>query len=89
MTIRNYTFKDAPGTFSLFLDTVNSINAKDYQECQIKVWANPNRDLNKWNLSLLQNNSFVAQIKQEIVGFIDISTSGYLDRLYVHKDYQG
>lgn len=89
MTIRAYTFKDAQATLSLFLDTVKSINARDYSDCQIKVWVNPNKDLNQWNLSLLQNHSFVAQIKGEIVGFIDISPSGYLDRLFVHKDHQG
>ncbi|MHC5309839.1 GNAT family N-acetyltransferase [Myroides sp. LJL116] len=89
MKVRAYTFKDAQATLSLFLDTVQSINARDYSDCQIKVWANPNKDLSQWNLSLLKNHSFVAQINSEIVGFIDISVSGYLDRLFVHKDYQG
>ncbi|MHC5353209.1 GNAT family N-acetyltransferase [Myroides sp. LJL115] len=89
MIIRAYTFKDAQATLSLFIDTVKSTNARDYSDCQIKVWANPNKDLSQWNLSLLQNHSFVAQIKSEIVGFIDISPSGYLDHLFVHKDHQG
>ena len=42
--------------------------------------------------SELQNVSskyIVAKENGEIVGFGDMDETGYLDRLYVHKDYQG
>ena len=37
---------------------------------------------------LEQNIAFVAEMDSTIVGFADISHEGYLDRMYVHKDYQ-
>jgi hypothetical protein len=31
----------------------------------------------------------VAVVNNKIAGFGDITMDGYLDRLYVHKDYRG
>jgi putative acetyltransferase len=39
--------------------------------------------------SLSRNSSWVAVRGAAIVGFADITIDGYLDRLYVHKDFQG
>lgn len=54
----------------------------------MNVWATGNKDLEKWNQSFLSNFSFGAIIDGIIVGFRDLDMTGYLDRLYVHKDYQ-
>lgn len=49
--------------------------------------------MEKWNQSFLGHHTFVAvettADQERILGFGDIDDSGYLDRLYVHKDYQG
>ena len=45
-------------------------------------------DIEKWNLSLSDHFSLVAIKNGIIAGFGDIDKTGYLDRLYVHKDYQ-
>ena len=42
-----------------------------------------------WNRSFLEHYTLVAVDGELIVGFGDIDTTGYLDRLYVHKNYQG
>lgn len=88
MIIRKYEPSDCKITAELFYNTVHSINKKDYTEEQLDIWANKYIDLEKWNNSLLKNYSVVAIINNEIVGFGDIDNSGYLDRLFVHKDYQ-
>ena len=72
----------------LFYDTVHTVNAKDYTEKQLAVWAKKEIDLAAWNKSLLAHHSYVAEIGKCIVGFGDIDDTGYLDRLFVHKDYQ-
>ena len=41
-----------------------------------------------WNRSFLEHFTVVAEEAGEIVGFGDMDSSGYLDRLYVHKDFQ-
>ena len=41
-----------------------------------------------WNASFLRHTTRIAEIDGEIVGFADMNESGYLDRLYVHRDHQ-
>lgn len=36
----------------------------------------------------MENTTIIAETNNLIVGFGDIEGNGYLDRLYVHKDYQ-
>lgn len=45
--------------------------------------------MEKWDLSLQEHYSIVAVENNAIVGFGDIDKTGYLDRLFVHADYQG
>lgn len=88
MIIRRYETSDCKYVAELFYNTVHFINSKDYTEEQLNVWATGNIDLEQWNQSLMLNFSFVAVEDELIVGFGDIDRTGYLDRLYVHKDYQ-
>ena len=86
--IRKYQFKDLKAITRLFYETVHTVNAKDYTKEQLNVWATDNVDLKKWDESLCSHRSYVAVIDNLIVGFGDIDETGYLDRLFVHKDYQ-
>lgn len=89
MWIREYKPADCEQMAELFYNTVHSINAKDYAEEQLNVWATGRIDLQEWNRSFLKHKTIVAIENDEIIGFGDIDNSGYLDKLYVHKDYQG
>lgn len=89
MIIRKYETSDCKELVELFYNTVHYINAKDYTEEQLNVWATKDMDLEKWDQSLLLHFSVVAVENEVIVGFGDIDKNGYLDRLFVHKDYQG
>lgn len=89
MKLRKYQTKDCVIMAELFYHTVHTINKKDYTQEQLEVWADGNMDLIKWNLSFLENNTLLIEEKGRIVGFGDMDATGYLDRLYVHKDYQG
>lgn len=88
MYIREYLETDCGAVVHLFSQTVHTVNAKDYMKEQLDVWAPEKIDIEKWNQSLLEHYSLVAMIDDKTVGFGDIDKSGYLDRLYVHKDYQ-
>ena len=88
MIIRHYEPADCKDLANLFYDTVHTVNAKDYTEEQLHVWATGKIDLEEWNESLSEHYAVVALENNGIVGFGDIDQSGYLDRLYVHKDYQ-
>lgn len=75
----------------LFYNTVHTVNAADYTKVQLDAWASENIDINKWDASFREHFTVVAVASgsDTIIGFGDIDDTGYLDRLYVHKDYQG
>ena len=89
MLSREYQTSDCKEITELFYSTVHTVNAKDYTKEQLDVWATEQVDLEKWNQSLQEHYSIVAVENGVIVGFGDIDKTGYLDRLYVHADYQG
>lgn len=88
MIIREYQTTDCKELRNLFYDTVHTVNARDYTKEQLNVWAPEEADLEEWNLSFLKHYSIVAVLNEIIIGFGDIDKTGYLDRLFVHKDYQ-
>lgn len=89
MFIREYQPSDCKTLTELFYNTVHTVNARDYTKEQLDAWATGQVDLEKWNQSLLEHYSVVAVEDRTIVGFGDIDKTGYLDRLFVHADYQG
>ena len=88
MILREYTKTDSSELAELFYDTVHTVNAKDYSREQLDAWATGEVNLEAWNKSLQAHNTVVAEMDGQIVGFGDMDETGYLDRLYVHKDYQ-
>ena len=89
MDIRKYKSTDCAEIAELFYNTVHEINAKDYTKQQLAIWATGDVDLSVWDKSFLEHNTLVAEENNIIVGFGDMDNNGYLDRLFVHKDYQG
>ena len=89
MGLRRYMSSDLAQIATLFYDTVHTVNATDYTEEQLDAWATGNIDYDEWDKSFQKHLTYVAVEKGQIIGFGDIDDAGYLDRLYVHKDYQG
>lgn len=89
MFIRKYKSEDCKQLAELFYETVHCINAKDYTSEQLYAWSSGSVDLEKWDKSFLEHYTLVAMEDGCIVGFGDIDKYGYLDRLFVHKDFQG
>ncbi|MEZ0453242.1 GNAT family N-acetyltransferase [Sphingobacterium thalpophilum] len=89
MEIRRYQPSDLQQISQLFYDTVHTVNARDYSPEQLDAWATGQLDLAAWNSSFLAHYTLVALIDDQVAGFGDMTDAGYLDRLFVHKDYQG
>ena len=89
MQLRKYTPSDCAQMAELFYQTVHSVNAKDYTQEQLDAWATGEVDSQVWDKSFRAHRPIVATESGKIVGFGDMDETGYLDRLYVHKDYQG
>lgn len=80
MILRTYTTDDFESVRELFSETILTVNAADYTKEQLVVWAGLEPRLNGLIL--------IAEIDGAIVGFGSILSSGVLDLLYVHKDFQ-
>lgn len=91
MILRKYKSDDCLKLLKLFYDTVRTVNKKDYNDEQLSVWAPDNyieEKYNTWQKSLSENFTIIAEKNGDIVGFGDIEKNGYLNRLFVHKNYQ-
>lgn len=86
--LRPYRSEDCSVLVTLFHDTVHQICRGDYTPAQLDAWAGGQVDLAAWDRSFLAHDTLVACKDGIIVGFADMDETGYLDRLYVHKDYQ-
>lgn len=94
MEIRDYRPTDCLEVYQLFYDTVHLVNTADYDKNQVESWARSNinkGELELWCQSLLDSHSLVMvnSSDEKILGFGNITSDGYLDRLYVHKDHNG
>lgn len=89
IVLRPIQSPDLEGIVALFKETVHHVNAKDYTPEQLLVWAphHIHHSHERWQ-SLLHNIAYLAEIDNVIVGFADMTNEGYLDRLFVHKNYQ-
>lgn len=88
LIIRKYRSSDCERIARLFYETVHSVNAKYYSPEQLDVWATGKVDTEKWDRSFYEHYTVVCAEGELILGFGDIDKTGYLDRLYVHKDFQ-
>ena len=89
MVLRPYAPSDCQALAELVHHTVHTVNAGDYTPEQLDAWSPGAVDLEGWNRSFLEHHTLVAEESGRIVGFGDMDGTGYLDRLYVHKDCQG
>jgi len=87
--LREYRPSDCGELTDLYYNTIQTVNARDYSKEQVDAWSASRSDLERWDRSLREHFSVVAVKDGEIVGFGDIDRTGYLDRLFVHKDHQG
>lgn len=89
MRIRPYRSEDCADLCRLFYDTVHTVNRRDYSPRELEAWAPAPPDSVAWDPTFLAHRTLVAEEKGEIVGFADMDDTGYLDRLYVHRNHQG
>lgn len=87
--IRPANTNDVEAITTLFRDTIETVNAKDYQPQQIKIWASGADDKQRWFQMIEEQFFYVAEINLQITGFASVTKDGYIDVLYVHKDFQG
>ncbi len=86
--LRHFQASDGVPLLELFRDTVHRVNCGDYTPSQLAAWAPEDYPSDAWCARFEGRISFVAEIDAEPVGFVDMTPSGHLDRLFVSTDYQ-
>lgn len=87
-TIRKAQLSDLNEMQQLFVDTINSICAKDYTSEQINVWTSSVENTSRWLDTFTNQFLLVAEKNGKIVGYGSLENNCYIDFLYVHKDFQ-
>lgn len=89
LNIRAYEKKDCQELYRLYQDTVRNVNSRDYLPEQIEAWLSASFEEEAWNRRFLESRTLVAEKQGKILGFANMGEKGFLDCLYVHKDFQG
>lgn len=88
MEIRKYQTKDLEEIVQLFYETIQTVNRKDYSREQVEVWSNRCENLRENKKFFEELYTIVAVEGERIIGYGNIDATGYLDHLFVHKDFQ-
>lgn len=83
MEIRKYQPSDCKTLTELFYHTVHTVNAKDYTEEQLNVWATKQMDLEKWNATAICD-----QLEQAVGGSITTHASITARPFFEKRGYQ-
>ncbi|MCX6180384.1 MAG: GNAT family N-acetyltransferase [Bacteroidetes bacterium] len=89
MILRQAEHNDIPAIIDLFVNTIKSVNSRDYSLLQISTWYSTGKNPELWKKKIASEYFIIAEINQVLVGFASINEDGFLDFMYVHKDYQG
>jgi len=88
MKITEATIVDIKEITQLFYETIQEINSKDYPKDEIDDWSSWHEDVDRWAEEIVKFYFIVAKLDDKIVGIASLATDGYLDLMFVHKDFQ-
>lgn len=87
--IRRYHETDLPFLNQIFYSAIHISLAKDYTKAQLDAMAPATSLIDMSRKAKLQIiKPFVALIQGVIIGFAEFEPNGYIDRFYVHPDFQ-
>lgn len=87
MYIRRLLDDEYEDVVKLITQTVHCVCANDYTKEELNAWAPENFDVSKFRQNLSCSLNLAAFEKGKLVGFISMERSGYINRLYTHKDF--
>ncbi len=88
MKLRKATHQDLPTILELFKTTIGQVNSRDYTPAQIAVWTQAIENTDRWRQRIEVQFFLVVEMRDRLVGFGSVTSTGYLDLLYVHSDFQ-
>lgn len=89
MIIRRYKEGEELQIWSVYFRATHESNARDYHVELLNRWAPKNMDMAEWASRLREKNPWVAVSGDQIVGFAELDSTGFIDYFYVVPDKQG
>lgn len=88
MTFRNATISDLNEMQQLYIETIQSVCKKDYNEAQREAWISGVKNTERWIAVIETQYVLLAVIENKIAGFATLKDGDYIDFFYIHKDFQ-
>lgn len=89
MQLRRATSDDIGQLKTLYFNTILVVNSRDYSNEQVNVWASTAERTENLLRRIRQQYFYVAVNNDGLItGFGSLENDGYLDMMYVHKDFQ-
>ncbi|MGR5175104.1 N-acetyltransferase family protein [Vibrio parahaemolyticus] len=88
LTIRQAKVADAKQIHTLFLETIRTVNSKDYNELQINSWASKELTTDTFREYIVNHNPLVVTDGQQVLGYADIQSDGLIHHFYCHHTRQ-
>jgi putative acetyltransferase len=80
--IRPYRDGDEVSLADVFKRSILEIGPARYNARQVRVWSDGAADAAAWRKRMMQHETFVAQERDVVVGWIELATDGHIDMLY-------
>ncbi|MBY6196623.1 GNAT family N-acetyltransferase [Vibrio hangzhouensis] len=88
LTIRQAKVADAKQIHTLFLETIRTVNSKDYNELQINAWASSELTADVFREYIVNHNPLVVTDGEQVLGYADIQSDGLIHHFYCHHARQ-
>lgn len=88
MLIRRFRHGDEVRLLHVFLSSIRDNASRDYTPEQIAAWASDDIDPNRWETHLRTLKPFVVEVNDEIAGYADVQSNGYIDHFFVSGHYE-
>jgi putative acetyltransferase len=86
--IRIAQLSDVDAIRQLFQETIESVNRNDYNPDQIKIWSAGAQCIENWQKKIKEQYFLLSEDKNTVNGFASMDVNGYIDFMYIHKNYQ-
>lgn len=89
MFVRRFRAGDEDALWRVFHSAIHLIAVRDYSQEQVDAWAPASVDRDRWRVRMEGINPFVVEHDDQIVGYADVQTTGYIDHFFVSGHHPG